>query len=175
MNEKLYHMVPLKMQGNELMPLNGLKEVHPDLHDEEEKKYKGREHLINEVIKPLNCTRRDLINLSAIHPERLNEMLRECGRAVPIGHEFFEIDPHSLNMENAIVENTAINKLEKYDPDNISKHAEITEEMREYYKKEYEKGEHPLPYQRVPHILYKGTIDVSNAKRIPIQNINSKE
>lgn len=168
MNEKLYHQVPPKMRGNEILPLNKLKEIHPDIHDEEEEKYAGREQRINERIEPLDCTRRDIINLSPIHPELLNKMLKECGRAEPIGEDFFEIDPHSLNMENAIVENTATNRLEEYSHDTLSKHSEITEEMREYYKNEYEKGEHPLAYQKVPHILYKGTIDISKAKRIKI-------
>lgn len=170
MNEKLYHKVPLVMKGDTLMALSALKKDYPDLHDEAESKYfnkeESREDIINEKITPLDCARRDVINLTAIHPLVLKKALKDCGRAEPYEAEYYEIDPYALDPNKAIIDHHEKGIYEKFDPDKVGQYSEMPAKTLEYYKEEFNKGKHPFLHHGIPHILYKGEIDVSKAQKI---------
>ncbi len=166
MNEKLYHMVPKNMKGDRLMPLSALKKDYPDLHDEAEAKYLNRKEVIDEKIAPLDCTRRDVINLTAIHPSHLKQALEGCGRVKPFDAEYYEIDPHILDPDKTIIDHHEKGLYERFDPDTIGQYSEIPDKTLEHYIEEFKKGEHPFIHHGIPHILYKGEIDVSNAKKV---------
>ena len=48
LSQFVYHFKPKGMIGNFLIPLNKLIEKHPEAYNEHIKKYKGREHILQE-------------------------------------------------------------------------------------------------------------------------------
>ncbi|MBK8551651.1 MAG: hypothetical protein IPL53_11555 [Ignavibacteria bacterium] len=68
----LYHRVPKNLRGNVLYPLNTLKEIHPDLYEQQASKYAGREHITCQIIPILNCLWNDVLHFSAVNPEEIS-------------------------------------------------------------------------------------------------------
>ena len=178
MNEgKLYHRVPKDMRDNILLPLSGIKDKHPDLYEKILLKYKGREHFLEDSVPSFYCDWKDVINFSPVHPSILKEALEKEKGKLP-EWEFFEIDPHILNKKDAIVykftnigDKITKDDFEKYDPNKISQYSEMPQETIDYYKDEIKNGRVPFLFHKIPHVLYKGNIDISDeskVKRIPV-------
>lgn len=171
----IYHWVPKDMRGDVLFPLNTLKETQPDLYEKEASKYVGREFIMQQKIPFLDCLWNDVLHFSAVHPSVVKQALIESGRTKDFEYEFFEVDPHLLTPENTIVylyrHTYMANKLKednfaKYNPDDIDKYSELPQDTKEYYKEMFSQGKNPLLFHRVPHILFKGSLDTSKIKRI---------
>lgn len=169
-NHFLYHIVRKDLFGKTLYPLNQLKNVNPDLYIEHNSKYANRKHITELYIPQLQCYWGDVIHLSAVHPNTVIQKLHEAGSTKQYSYPYFEIDPHQLDPSSTVVypnnprENP--NQLTEkdfvpYDPEDIRKWAYIPEETFEYYKSQIMANKDPLLFLFVPHILYKGTIDVS--------------
>ena len=171
----LYHWVPHNMKGDTIYPLHMLKEIDFETYTKAISKYEGREKLMEYIIPTLNCRWNDVIHLSAVHPSDVKKALTEAGREKPFALEYFEIDPHQLDPKNTIVylyknnhvleKNVEDNYME-FNPDDIEKYSVIPNDTKEYYAEMLKEGKNPLLYHRIPHILYKGSIDVSKAKKI---------
>jgi hypothetical protein len=107
----------------------------------------------------------------------VKEALFESGRTKPFELKFFEIDPHLLDPENTIVflyqHTDRADKLKeenfaKYDPDDIAQYSAMPKETRDYYKEMFSQGKNPLLFHKIPHILFKGSLDTSNIKKIAV-------
>ena len=46
-----------------------------------------------------------------------------------------------------------------YNPNDIAKFSHMPQATKDYYKEIINKSERPLLYHRIPHILYKGSLD----------------
>lgn len=173
----LYHRVPKNLQGNTLYPLNVLKEKLPNVYESEIKKYKGRENLLEIKIPSLNCLWNDVLHLAAVHPSEIKNSLRDAGRKEDFEMKYFQIDPALLEIENAIVylyiqeNNDDISREDNFKPfvltdtENLSSMPEAT---KDYYKKLISTGKNPLLYHKIPHVLYRGSIDISGCKIISV-------
>jgi hypothetical protein len=174
----LYHRVPANMNGSTLYPLNILREVDEEIYEQQKSKYIGREHVLDQRIPTLgNCLWNDVIHLSAGHPQLVEDELQKNGESLKI-KQFFQIDPNLLEVENTTVylfnQKTENDKFDsenwlKYQPDEISKYDKIPERTARYYYVSIQKGEQPLLWAFVPHILYKGNLDVSSANIIYVK------
>lgn len=171
----LYHWVPDNFQGDTLIPLNDLKDIYPEVYADAVKKYVGREDILEHRLPILGCLWNDVIHLTAVPPSRVKEAMFEAGRTKPFEVEYFEIDPHLLDREKTIVYlykgDTVEEKLKPenyttFDPDSLEQYSRIPEATKAYYRDVYSRGINPLHYHRVPHILYKGTINTVGLKRI---------
>ena len=162
-----------------LYPLNQLKTVEPEIYEKHIAKYAGREHITEMRILPLDCLWNDVLHFSAVHPNIVREALIEAGTPLQWRIDYFEIDPHLLDPKHTTVylfrdrEKGAALTPENfvpYDPDNLEKYAIIPEETKAYYKETLSQGKNPLTFRGIPHILYKGTIDVrqSGIKRLKL-------
>ena len=88
-------------------------------------------------------------------------------------YTFFEIDIHALEAEQTVVffkdapgdEHIKVRWLNDVELDDLQ---EVPEATIRYYESLIGKNEAPFDYQFVPHVLYKGEIDVSGAKIITI-------
>jgi len=158
------------MRGNIIYPLNELKNVYPDIYSERVKKYEGREHVMQEKIPVLNCLWNDVLHLSAVDPREIKEELNRAGKEFNI-KGFYKIDPNSLDPKNTIVylytspiPNHALVKEDfvPYTPNIVEKISTLPEETKKYYAEVISQGNRPFLWHGVPHVLYKGTIDVSN-------------
>lgn len=174
----LYHRAPPKMKGDILYPLNQLKNIDLDLYEQAFSKYKGREHIPQQHIPQLNCLWDDVIHLSAVHPQKIEDALHEVNDTLTL-REFFEIDPHLLEPQNTVIYLFKHSSQEdkflpenwtSYDPDKLKQYSELPEKTLRYYKAGKNRGEQLLKWAYIPHILYKGTINTQKAKRISISS-----
>ncbi len=158
----LYHMVPEDMRGDVLHPLNKLKDAHPDIYVKEVAKYKGREELMKKEIAMLECIWNDVMHLVAVNPQELKKALLAAGME-PKEMRFYQIDPEMLNPEKTTIYlyQEGKDSFLAYDPKNLAERASLPEETKAYFKETIQKGEKPLLFIGVPHILHKGSIDIS--------------
>ena len=173
----LYHRMPLNMKGNILYPLNLLKEKYPQVYNQELSKYNKREYLLKVEIPPLNCLWNDALHLSAVNPKDIKNALLEAGADLKNNFVFYQIDPNYLDKKNTTVylyrSDSNLNQLtsndfESYNHQNIEKYSKIPNDTKEYYKELISMGKKPLLFYRLPHILYKGTIDVTGLSVISV-------
>lgn len=172
----LYHMVPREMVGTILYPLNTLKYTHPDLFSEYAKKYSGREQVLERRIPTLDCLWNDVLHFTALHPKKVMEELVKLG-CTPMHFECYQIDSFQLDPANTTVftylrdvkgQVLIEDDFAPYDPSATDQWAYVPDATRTYFKESLEHGERPLMYHFVPHILYKGNLDVSDAPVIKI-------
>lgn len=162
------------MKGNELIPLSKMLEVDPDLRAKYLEKYKGREEILDRKIPLLDCLWNDVVQLLPLHPRRLFELQKALGIVASIpDYRYFEIDASELNPSQAVVyfktapgeEHVTVKWLKDVRLEEIQAIPPATEN---YYKSMVGTNEPVFNYQFVPHIVYKGTIDVSSAKIISL-------
>ena len=166
----LYHGVPPDMQGTVLHPLNSLKDKNPELYLSKAEKYKDRKHVMEQFIPTLKCAWNDVLHFSAINPVELKKALVEAGMN-PREMKFFQIDPSLLDPRQTTIylyqEKTNEDKMNpknfvEYDPEKLEEYSALSQYTKDYYKEKFSKGERPLMFVGVPHILHKGSIDVSD-------------
>ena len=172
----LYHIVPASMQGSILYPLNQLRDINPALYDAQAAKYVGREYIMNKTIPYFDCLWNDVLFLTAQHPKKLQEALLRAG-GPKLSHSFFEIDASSLEPRKSLIylfaNTTARQPLTSEDfapfvASNLEKYNIVPKATEEYFSQQYKQKKRPLLYYKVPHVLYHGTLDISNAKIITI-------
>lgn len=170
----LYHGVPEDMRGTEIVPLSEMMHVDGRLGAKYLAKYDGRESVIERKIPLLDCSWRDVVELLPLPPQKLFEYQKSLGLIDDLpDYRYFQIDPDSLDMSRAVVffktapgdENTGVKWLADVD---LAELQDIPEATKKYYESLVGKGEPVFNYQFVPHILYRGTIDVSTAEIISL-------
>jgi len=188
----LYHMVPKDMRPNEegkniLYPLNMLKEKFPDLYEVKAEKYlepqgsneeknKDRKSIPERLIPTLEqAAWGDALNLTAIHPQDLINALESAGFS-PKEMKFYQIDPELLDSKLTTVylykeevsEQEDSKQYVDFDSKKLHEYKAIPDETKTYYKKRFEEQKRPLLFVRVPHILYKKHLDVSDVEQFPV-------
>ena len=165
------------MKGSTLYPLNVMKDIYPDVYDENLKKYEGREQVLEHSVPILNCLWNDVIHLSPVHPRKIEGAYLQYSKKELLGRNYFEIDSNSLDRHKCVVylykhESPSEKWLEenwnKFDPVVLEEYREVPKETLEYYKEELTSNREPLLWHRIPHILYEGEIDVTLHKSITI-------
>jgi hypothetical protein len=172
----LYHKVPPHMHGKVLFPLNDLRAIDEDLYLLQEKKYEGRKNIMKREIPPLDCLWNDVLHFSPIHPALLKKELESRGLAIK-EFQYFQIDPEMLDPERTIVYlcqrevlDNSINPKDfvAYNPSLVGEYSQVPDRLKKYYQDKIDQGETPLLYAGAPHILYRGTLDIS---QVPIVKI----
>jgi hypothetical protein len=83
----------------------------------------------------------------------------------------YEIDPELLNPKDTIVylykkdymsNKMNINNFAEYNTDEIKNYSVITQLTLDYYKEIFDEGGDPLVFHGVPHILYKGNLNIKD-------------
>ncbi len=168
--QNLYHFAPEDMVGDVLYPLNELKEIYPEVYEEQKSKYEGREFVTEREIPYLNCLWNDVLHFTAVHPQEIKEGL-DSSR----DFKAFVIDSHQLEPSNTVIylyqekgRELSEDDFKSYDPNEIGQYSDLPEETKEYYQKMQEADRRPLMFVRVPHILYQGSIDTSDLDVIEV-------
>jgi hypothetical protein len=173
----LYHSVPKDLEDNILYPLNVLRKKYPNLYEKRLSKYTGREHITQQRIPTLDCLWNDVLHFSAVHPREIKEALLQAGRNPYFTMKYYEVDPKLLEPEHTTIylypHDDTGNKMREenfttYDPAEIAQFSSIAQATKDYYKEMIGKGERPLLYHRIPHILYKGTLDITGLSILTI-------
>lgn len=168
--QRIYHIVRGDFKGDTLYPLNVLKDKHPDLHEAHAKKYEHRKHITELFIPQLDCYWGDVVHMSAVHPQDLVKALAATGLAGK-RYSYFEIDPATLDPKKTVI---YVNKVKEnmrgqltkddfrpFDAVRVRVWGYIPKETIAYWKKKITECKEPLLFLFVPHVLYKGNIDVS--------------
>lgn len=146
------------------------------MFEKEASKYAGREQIMQQKIPILDSLWNDALHFCAVHPSQIKKALLESGCTTEFDLEFFEVDPNLLNPENTVVYLYGHNKEDdkfkeenfaKYNPNDIARYSVMPDETKEYYRKTFEQNQNPLLFHRVPHILFKGSLDISGIKKRP--------
>ena len=170
----LYHMIP-KMRGNILMPLNALKERYPNIAAKHLEKYHGREKILSQRIPPLNCLWNDVLHFTAVHPKKTHAALKKAGFEGLLTRRWFKIDPRLIDphqttvfLYNDEIERDAKENFTTFSIGNLSQYNAIGRETSHYYREKRAREERPLLFHLIPHILYKGNLDISDLEVIEI-------
>lgn len=173
----LYHDVPKVLKGNTLLPQDVLKIQHPEIYEDEVKKYKGRENILTKRIPFLNCSWSEVLFLSPVHPKNIAKALKIAGKQSTKKIRFYKINPYELHPEKAIVylykydpmvEEEKEDNFTSFDPRKLPHYNKVPQKTIQYYKKKMKEGRKPLLYHFIPHILYKGELLIKNAKIIEV-------
>lgn len=167
----LYHLLPVNLRGNILYPLNALIERFPDIYKRQVKKYAGREYLTRQRIPRLNCLWNDVLHLSPVSPLKIKQALITAGSDPNFTISCYRIDPTIIEARKAIVYlftyGNERDKMEEkdfmaYNPSEIAEFSPMPPATIDYYRKMIGKGQWPLIYHRIPHILFKGTLNITD-------------
>lgn len=170
----IYHNVPEEMVGTKLMPLTEMVKLRPDLSDKYTEKYKGREEIMERRVPLLDCSWTEVVQFLPFHPSKAFGLQVEMGILPEMPHyTFYEIPLELLDPKLTAVffktapgeENVEVKMLEDVDFSSIQ---DMPDETKAYYQSLVGTGELPFNYQFVPHVLYKGTLDISGVKTITL-------
>ncbi|UCZ53815.1 group-specific protein [Bacillus shivajii] len=175
----LYHIVPREMKGKDLLPLNKLKETEIDLYEKYTEKYMDhprRKKLLKRKIPKMNCYWNDVIHMLPIDPRKVYYALREAGMRerelsfyqIPLSlfaddneFAFYHYRPEAyqgpgedlLDSEITLIKRAELQMLENLRP-----------ETKGYYKESIRENRPFGLFHYVPHVFYKGTINISDVK-----------
>lgn len=162
----LYHHVPSNQIGEVIYPLNQLKEKFPDIYAAQYAKYDD----INEkdVEIPGFGYWNDCINLMPVAPGLVKEKLEEYGHDTSWEWRFYRIDPDKLDItkliimimseDNGTLERTFI----PFTKETFEKYCHIGEATRNIFRKAKENNEQPNTFARLPHVLYRDSINTKD-------------
>lgn len=174
-------MVPKRMKGEELYPLNQLKTMQEKLFIEYVGKYNdhpARAKLLERRIPKLNCLWNDVIHFLPLHPSLVYDALTKVSTNVNSDVDFYKIPITNLkHNKNAIY---IYNKENYQGPDaemknetvhllDIKKYEELSTAPSDtiaYYEEEHSKGNRFGMFQFIPHIFSLGTVNISNVEII---------
>jgi hypothetical protein len=174
----VYHMVADPFQGSVLYPLNQLKEIYPDVYAEQVKKYEGREHILEiKIPAPLNCLWNDVLHFTAVHPMVIFQHLESAGfdtarlgwnRWYKVPITLFNPENTSVCVYNQAPDLSIESDFIPFDPANMANYRVVPPATIGYYKRRHALGTWPLLFHCVPHILFKGTVDISDVEIIEV-------
>ncbi len=174
----LYHRAVPNLEGRILYPLNQLKNIYPNAYNEHVKKYIDREHLLETKIPILDCLWNDVLHLTAVSPiDLLNNLIKGGMKNKEIvWKKWFKIPISHLNSDKTIVclyrRDVALvpdaRDFYNFDSAKIEEYKKVPVETIEYYKDQFALGKRPLMFHLVPHILFKGTIDITDLEIVEI-------
>jgi hypothetical protein len=157
------------MRGETLYPLNALRTVHPDLYDDERRKYVGREKLLDLRIPILDVLWNDALHLAPIHPLHLARVWRAAGLESPAWErDFFEIPVERIDAKRTVwfARGALPLDVEPFEP---GRYRELMQPPPAYdaYLREYQdRGRHPRPFAHLPHVLVAAPIDVAGLRLV---------
>lgn len=174
--QSIYHGIPEQMIGDVLMPLNRMETAQPELYTKYMQKYAGREEILQKRIPLLDCLWNDVVQFLPINPQDIFEAQQELGiiKTIP-SYKYFKIDPYTLDPAKTVVyfktapgeENVSVKWLKDV---NLAAIQEVPKATLDYFQALIGTGELPFNYQFVPHILHKGSVDISAAAIITLKH-----
>ncbi|MFA4872128.1 MAG: hypothetical protein WC610_03700 [Patescibacteria group bacterium] len=168
----IYHQIPNKIKGDVLYPLNEIKKIYPEIYRQGIEKYKNRKKIMKSKILPLDCLWNDALHFNPIDPRLIKKSLAKFG--YKFSGEFFRIHWEKLDPKiTTIYKNTSPRRIfkkdfEDYNLENLVKYKKIPATTMKYYEKLIKQGKKPLIYSRIPHIFYRGSMNIKNTPIIKV-------
>ncbi|MBT2689642.1 group-specific protein [Bacillus sp. ISL-47] len=174
-------MVPKEMKGDNLIPLNSLKEAHPNLYNSYTKKYfdhPERSKLLTRQIPKLNCLWNDVLHFLPMHPYYVYEALTSLGIKTKEVQPFFKIPIEKLkDNQNAYylytkekyrgpAEDLEEDEIKLLDIEAYTEMRGLPRDTFEYYKTQNEKGNRFGLFPYIPHLLSIGEVEIKDVETI---------
>jgi len=179
----LYHHVPKNLSGNILYALNDLKDKFPTIYENQAAKYTDRKDVMQQRIPLLgDCLWNDVLFMTSINPQELFDARRDAGWSDVEPQQYYKIDPRTLDESKLAVylfevdsldkkSSTKSNDFAEYNYDDLGKYAVLSKATKDYYRHAYEMNAQRINlfYRYIPHILYRGEIDISGVEVITVR------
>lgn len=160
------------MRGSTLYPLNQLKDTYPDLYTKAVAKYDDRPEVLQSRIPSLDCCWNDVLHLTGTEPAVLLKTLTDAGSGAKHLNRWYKIPISKLDISLLIVCTYAVDvknaqearRFTSFDESKMREYAILPPQTLEHYRESIIAGKRPLIFNRAPHILYKGPIDISDCE-----------
>lgn len=169
-----YHMIPEPFIGNELIPLNQM-DKEGDLYKKNARKYIGRESLMDEVIPKLNCKWNDVVQFSALDPQKIVDELKVLDPNFKLFRmKYFKISVEEVEKKySGVIFNRSIGKgkgnfkidsseVMELNCKNYKEIFEVPELTRNFWKRAIKDNGKLLWFPFIPHILINSKIDTTD-------------
>lgn len=188
----VYHGVPRDMVGDVIYPLNQLAAIHPELYEAQKAKYVGREESLEFRIPDIDLLWNDTVHCASVHPYHLFSARSSLGMDPPrrpappswatglafeiplariMVHRVVWYSGKTLWINGAPNEDVPLtpplDELEPFDPERYQPLTDATPAHVAYLRRMKDRGERPLMFVHIPHILVAGPIDVSGVRAVP--------
>ena len=183
----VYHLCANDFRGTHLLPLNDLRDAHPDVYDRERPKWDGRESVLEWEVPYLGVPWGDTVNLAALDPVHLVEARRRLGvpvsrllerRVVRIPVERIADQPavvydsrsHWLNSRpgEGVPATPPDDEFSPFDVDTYEELAEVPDRHLDYLAEQRDTGRPALGFVFVRHVLVAGPVDIDGLPLDPI-------
>lgn len=162
----LYHHVPANQDGYIIYPLNQLKEKFPDIYSKQYAKYDNITEKDVEI--PGFGYWNDCVNLMPVNPGLVKKELEKYGHDTSWEWRFYKIDSESLKNSKLVIMimNDKDGVLERefieFSKEAFNEYCRIGDATRACFEKAKNNNEQPNTFARVPHVLYKDSINTRN-------------
>jgi hypothetical protein len=176
----VYHLCAADFRGTHLLPLNDLRDAHPDVYERERPKWDGRESVLEWEVPHLGVPWGDTVNLAALDPVLLVEARRRLG--VPVSslleRRVVRIPIARIANQRAVVYNSRSHWLnsrpgedvpatppeEEFTAFDAATYQELTDvpylHLR-YLAEQRDAGRPALGFVFIRHVLVVGPVDIS--------------
>lgn len=176
----VYHLCAEDFRGTHLLPLNGLRDTHPELYRRERPKWDGRESVLDWRVPHLGVPWGDTVNFAALDPAQLVEARRRLGvpfsrllerRVVRIPAEriaelsavVYDSRTHWLNSRPSQDVPPSPPEVE-FTPFSLDTYDELTEVPQlhlDYLTEQRDAGQPALGFVFIRHVIVAGPVDIS--------------
>ncbi len=177
----IYHVLPKNLTGDVLRPLNDFKISNPEEYKKLSAKYKGREALMERTIPLLDCLWNDVLFFSPVPPEKLKVIFDDLNINWRL-ENWLELDMEKMEgaYQNAVLMEFKTNQWKKGDfslepyrfswltPEKLGSIREVPQWTIDFYKNCLREKQPLFVFQYIPHILYRGNIDLKNLNAVKI-------
>ena len=159
----LYHHVPNNQNGSVIYPLNQLKDRFPDLYTEHYAKYDNIKEKDVEI--PGFGSWNDCVNLMPVNPGLVKAELEKYDHDTNWPWRFYRIDAEKLDTKKLIImimndqSSTSRREFILFSKEAFKKYCHIGDVTRAVFQKAKDNNEQPNTFARVPHVLYKDSIN----------------
>ena len=189
----LYHGVPREMLGEVIFPLSRLASIDAPRYEFQRSKYAGREAALDFRVPHLDVLLNDTVHCACLHPYHLYQARRLVGLDPPrrpvnrpeapswMTGQAFEIPLERISDHSAVWYsartlwiNGAPNEdvpltppRDEFEPFDLERYRPLTAATPahiNYLRRMKDRGERPLMFVHIPHILVAGPIDVSGLR-----------
>jgi len=169
-----YHLVPDPFIGKELIPLNQM-DKESELYISHARKYIGRESLMNEIIPRLSCKWNDVVQFSALDPQKIVDELKVLDPNFKLFRmKYFKIPVDEVEGKYpGVIFNRSINRekgnfqmdeseVSDLNSENYQELFEVPDLTKNFWKRAIEEGGKLLWFPYIPHILINSRVDTSD-------------
>ncbi|MBM7067988.1 hypothetical protein [Actibacterium sp. 188UL27-1] len=171
---KLYHLIPVPMEGKTLFPLNQLKAVDLAAYQRHRKKYQGREALLDRRIPPLACLWNDVLHLCLVDPHLIRDAKLAAGlpwpqrgRAVAAfdtaGGEFTPDNTaiwHPSPTRTKGDFGTPAKEFTPYHAHHLGALGDLPDRTRQHFEDCAKTGQQSFLFMGIPHVLHRGALSL---------------